>query len=72
MGIEIERKFLVTGDGWRAAAQRCAAVAAQFADAVDREARFPHEAFEALKRERLLSAMVPATWVPCQELSDCS
>lgn len=45
--------------GWRAAAQRCAAVAAQFADSVDREARFPREAFDALKRERLLSAMVP-------------
>ncbi|MFP3564362.1 acyl-CoA dehydrogenase family protein [Paraburkholderia sp. SIMBA_030] len=46
--------------GWRAAAQRCAAVAAQFADAVDLEARFPREAFDALRRERLLSAMVPA------------
>jgi acyl-CoA dehydrogenase len=46
--------------GWRAAARRCAAVAAQFADAVDRDARFPTEAFDALKRERLLSAMVPA------------
>jgi acyl-CoA dehydrogenase len=46
--------------GWRAAAHRCAAVAAQFADAVDRDARFPSEAFDALKRERLLSAMVPA------------
>ncbi|NKJ45295.1 acyl-CoA dehydrogenase [Burkholderia sp. SG-MS1] len=45
--------------GWRAAAHRCAAVAAQFADAVDREARFPREAFDALKREHLLSAMVP-------------
>ncbi|WP_144143171.1 acyl-CoA dehydrogenase family protein [Paraburkholderia sp. BCC1884] len=48
--------------GWRAAAQRCAAVAAQFADSVDREARFPREAFDALKRERLLSAMVPAVF----------
>ncbi|SEC57446.1 acyl-CoA dehydrogenase [Burkholderia sp. WP9] len=48
--------------GWRAAAQRCAAVAAQFADSVDREARFPREAFDALKRERLLSAMVPAAF----------
>ncbi|WP_144113630.1 acyl-CoA dehydrogenase family protein [Paraburkholderia sp. BCC1886] len=48
-----------TESGWRAAAQRCAAVAAEFADAVDREARFPREAFEALKRERLLSVMVP-------------
>jgi acyl-CoA dehydrogenase len=48
--------------GWRAAAQRCAAVAAQLADSVDREARFPREAFDALKRERLLSAMVPAAF----------
>ncbi|HEY4298917.1 MAG TPA: acyl-CoA dehydrogenase family protein [Paraburkholderia sp.] len=46
--------------GWRAAAHRCAAIAAQFADAVDRDARFPHEAFDALRHERLLSAMVPA------------
>ncbi|KAF1056281.1 MAG: hypothetical protein GAK41_00062 [Burkholderia gladioli] len=30
---------------WRAAARRCAELAAQFADAVDREARFPFEAF---------------------------
>ncbi|OAJ56304.1 acyl-CoA dehydrogenase [Paraburkholderia ginsengiterrae] len=51
-----------TEPGWRAAAQRCAAVAAQFADAVDRDARFPTEAFDALKRERLLSAMVPAAF----------
>ncbi|TDN70553.1 acyl-CoA dehydrogenase family protein [Paraburkholderia sp. BL10I2N1] len=46
--------------GWRAAAQRCAQIAAQHADPVDRQARFPVEAFDALKRERLLSAMVPA------------
>lgn len=45
---------------WRAAVHRCAALAAQFADEVDRAARFPTEAFDALKRERLLSAMVPA------------
>lgn len=44
---------------WRAAAQRAMQVAAQHADAVDREARFPTEAFDALRRERLLSAMVP-------------
>ncbi|WP_459620403.1 acyl-CoA dehydrogenase family protein [Burkholderia sp. 3C] len=47
---------------WRAAAQRCADLAAQFADAIDREARFPFEAFEALRRERLLSALVPAAY----------
>ena len=34
--------------------------AAPHADAVDREARFPHEAFAALKQEKLLSAYVPA------------
>ncbi|WP_028220981.1 acyl-CoA dehydrogenase family protein [Paraburkholderia oxyphila] len=44
---------------WREAAQRAARVAAQYADHVDREARFPVEAFDALKAERLLSAMVP-------------
>jgi acyl-CoA dehydrogenase len=45
--------------GWRAAAQRAAEVAARHADAVDRDARFPTEAFDALRRERLLSALVP-------------
>ncbi|MEM5437249.1 acyl-CoA dehydrogenase family protein [Paraburkholderia diazotrophica] len=45
---------------WRAAAQRAAQIAAQHADSVDREARFPVEAFDVLRRERLLSAMVPA------------
>lgn len=44
---------------WREAAQRAAQIAAQHADHVDREARFPVEAFDALKSERLLSAMVP-------------
>jgi len=47
---------------WRAAARRAALVAAQHADAVDREARFPHEAFDALRAERLLSAMIPAEY----------
>ncbi|MDR3097066.1 MAG: acyl-CoA/acyl-ACP dehydrogenase [Paraburkholderia sp.] len=51
----------VTAAGaWREAAQRAAHVAARHADHVDREARFPLEAFDALKSERLLSAMVPA------------
>ncbi|MCG5075704.1 acyl-CoA dehydrogenase family protein [Paraburkholderia tagetis] len=45
---------------WREAAQRAAQVAARHADHVDREARFPVEAFDALKSERLLSAMVPS------------
>ena len=37
-------------------------VIAPAADAVDREARFPHEAFEALKAEKLLSAYVPSAY----------
>jgi acyl-CoA dehydrogenase len=36
-----------------------AAVAANHADAVDRDARFPHEALAALRAERLLGIMVP-------------
>ncbi|ASV99624.1 acyl-CoA dehydrogenase family protein [Paraburkholderia aromaticivorans] len=61
-GAPVVLSAVETEPGWRAAAQRCAAVAAQFADSVDREARFPHEAFDALKRERLLSALVPAAF----------
>ncbi|MFO0614007.1 MAG: acyl-CoA dehydrogenase family protein [Polyangiaceae bacterium] len=34
-------------------------VAAKHADDVDRQGRFPHEAFEALKKEKLLSSCVP-------------
>lgn len=41
-------------------AERAARVAAKFAHAVDREARFPSEAFAAIKAERLLSVMVPS------------
>ena len=48
--------------GWRAATQRATAIAAQYADAVDRDARFPTEAIDALRRERLLSALVPTTY----------
>jgi acyl-CoA dehydrogenase len=41
-------------------AQRVAAVAAQHADAVDRDARFPQEAIDAAKAEGLLGIMTPA------------
>ncbi|MDR3096592.1 MAG: acyl-CoA/acyl-ACP dehydrogenase [Paraburkholderia sp.] len=41
------------------AAQAAARVAAQFADAVDRDARFPAEALEAMREQRLLGATVP-------------
>jgi acyl-CoA dehydrogenase len=42
-----------------AAARRVAVISAAHASAVDREARFPHEAFDAMRNERLLSAMIP-------------
>lgn len=45
---------------WLAATRRVAQVAAQHAASVDREARFPVEAFDAMRREKLLSAMIPA------------
>ena len=38
--------------------EAAAKVAAQFAEAVDREGRFPHEAFEAIKTQRLLGVLV--------------
>lgn len=38
---------------------RVAEIAGKAADAVDRDARFPHEAVEALKREALLGVAVP-------------
>ncbi|PLZ03563.1 acyl-CoA dehydrogenase [Burkholderia sp. WAC0059] len=44
---------------WLAAAGRVAEVAARHADAVDRDARFPAEAFVELRREGLLSALIP-------------
>lgn len=40
-------------------AELCAAVALRFADAVDREARFPAEALRSAKTQRLLGMMVP-------------
>jgi alkylation response protein AidB-like acyl-CoA dehydrogenase len=40
-------------------ASEVAAVAAQYADEVDRETRFPHETLRALKEARLLSILIP-------------
>jgi len=40
-------------------ATHVATVAAAFADAVDKEGRFPREAVEAMKAERLMSIMIP-------------
>jgi len=43
----------------KARAQRVAAVAAVHADAVDREGRFPREAVDAMKAEKLLGIQIP-------------
>ncbi|AWN41105.1 acyl-CoA dehydrogenase family protein [Methylobacterium durans] len=48
-----------TGSDLRARAAAAAAIAALHAEAVDREARFPAEALEALRAERLLGAGIP-------------
>jgi acyl-CoA dehydrogenase len=45
-----------------ARARRVAAVSGQFADQVDREGRFPREALEAMKAERLLGIQIPKTF----------
>ncbi|WJH41538.1 acyl-CoA/acyl-ACP dehydrogenase [Aliirhizobium terrae] len=45
-----------------ARAKRAAAVAAEFADRVDREGRFPREALEAMKTERLLGIQIPSAF----------
>jgi acyl-CoA dehydrogenase len=43
-----------------ARAEAAAAIAEKHADAVDRDARFPAEAFEELRRQRLLGMLIPA------------
>ncbi|MCC8396821.1 acyl-CoA/acyl-ACP dehydrogenase [Paraburkholderia sp. MMS20-SJTR3] len=47
------------GDAVDKAAYTVAQIAAQFAEAVDRDARFPTEAIEAMREQRLLGAMIP-------------
>ncbi|HEY6578746.1 MAG TPA: acyl-CoA dehydrogenase family protein [Rhizomicrobium sp.] len=44
----------------KARAAAAAEVAARFADAVDREGRFPREAFDAIREQRLLGLLIPA------------
>jgi acyl-CoA dehydrogenase len=47
------------GSGLVERAGRVAAIAGRFADNVDREARFPREAIDAMKAERLLGIQIP-------------
>ncbi|KVE38721.1 acyl-CoA dehydrogenase family protein [Burkholderia sp. TSV86] len=51
--------LLVDNQALNEAARRVAQVAARFADAVDRDARFPTEAIDAMREEHLLGALVP-------------
>ncbi len=46
---------------WSARAARAAEVAAAHANAVDADSRFPQEALDALKAEKLLGILVPAS-----------
>ena len=46
--------------GLRARAAAAAEVAARFADEVDRDGRFPKEAFDAIREQRLLGVLIPA------------
>jgi acyl-CoA dehydrogenase len=52
-------RLAVAGDLLDAARRIGAGVAGPAADAVDRDARFPHEAVAALREERMLGAFVP-------------
>jgi len=45
---------------WRSRAIAAAELAARHADEVDRDARFPREAFAAIREQRLLGIMLPA------------
>ncbi len=47
---------------WLAAAQLAVPEAARYADQVDGDARFPHEAFAVLREQKFLGAMVPVAF----------
>ena len=52
--------FLEQGPSLVERAARTAATAAADADGVDRDARFPHKAFEVAREQKLLGVMIPA------------
>ncbi|MGR4927043.1 acyl-CoA dehydrogenase family protein [Bradyrhizobium sp. CAR08] len=57
---ETQTSFLEHGPSLIERAARTAAVAAADADGVDRDARFPHKAFEVAREQKLLGVMIPA------------
>ena len=58
--VQDAERTLVSADSLRGRAEVAATVAAAHADDVDRVARFPSEAFAAVREQRLLSMLVPA------------
>lgn len=57
---ETQTSFLEQGPSLVERAARTAATAAADADGVDRDARFPHKAFEVAREQKLLGVMIPA------------
>jgi acyl-CoA dehydrogenase len=57
---ETQTSFLEHGPSLIERAARTATVAAADADGVDRDARFPHKAFEVAREQKLLGVMIPA------------
>ncbi|EHR06478.1 acyl-CoA dehydrogenase family protein [Bradyrhizobium sp. WSM471] len=57
---EAQTSFLEQGPSLIERAARTATVAAADADGVDRDARFPHKAFEVAREQKLLGVMIPA------------
>ncbi|RZM94942.1 acyl-CoA dehydrogenase [Bradyrhizobium genosp. SA-3] len=56
---ETQTSFLDQGPSLIERAARTAAAAAADADGVDRDARFPHKAFEVAREQKLLGVMIP-------------
>lgn len=56
---ETQTSFLEQGPSLVERAARTAAAAAADADGVDRDARFPHKAFEVAREQKLLGVMIP-------------
>ncbi|MCK1294358.1 acyl-CoA dehydrogenase family protein [Bradyrhizobium sp. 30] len=57
---ETQTSFLEHGPSLIERAARTATVAAADADGVDRDARFPHKAFEVAREQKLLGVIIPA------------
>lgn len=57
---ETQTSFLEQGPSLIERAARTAATAAADAEGVDRDARFPHKAFEVAREQKLLGVMIPA------------